>query len=73
MYQFMNIYLLYISYPTQTKVKLQFKPLKFPFISLCNMNPIRKSQLGNLRNDLLKKILEKVSKTQELLTPVYFW
>jgi hypothetical protein len=37
------------------------------------MNPIRKSQLGNLRNALLKKILEKVSKTQELLTPVYFW
>ncbi|CAC5414909.1 unnamed protein product [Mytilus coruscus] len=56
-YQLMQIYLLYKSYPTQTNVKIDFKPLPFPMVSICNMNPIRLSQVENVNSVLLKAIL----------------
>ena len=60
-YQLYNIISLYTSYPTQTNMELNFKPLAFPAITICNMNPIRRSQAQYLNLPLLTKILNGVS------------
>ncbi|VDI70491.1 Hypothetical predicted protein, partial [Mytilus galloprovincialis] len=49
-YQLYNVLALYKSYPTQTNVKLDFKPLKMPAITICNMNPIRRTKVDELSN-----------------------
>lgn len=60
-YQLYNIISLYTSYPTQTNMELSFKPLAFPAITICNMNPIRRSRAKDLNLPLLTKILNGVS------------
>ena len=35
----------YLSRPIKTKVSLQFESLRFPAITICNMNPVKKSML----------------------------
>ncbi|CAC5385141.1 SCNN1B [Mytilus coruscus] len=50
-------FITYQSYPTQTNVKLDFKPLKMPAITICNMNPIRRTKIDELSSELIQKIL----------------
>lgn len=57
----MNIYFMYNAYPTKTNVKVEFKPLPMPYISVCNMNPIRLSKVDLVTDPLLKDILRDVS------------
>ncbi|XP_076462883.1 acid-sensing ion channel 4-A-like [Babylonia areolata] len=38
----------FLSFPTKTVVKLKFSPLPLPALTLCNVNPIRKSFARNL-------------------------
>ncbi|VDI36236.1 Hypothetical predicted protein [Mytilus galloprovincialis] len=57
-YQLFNVLALYKSYPTQTNVKLDFKPLKMPAITICNMNPIRRTKVDELSSALIQKLLK---------------
>ncbi|XP_060579534.1 uncharacterized protein LOC132736423 [Ruditapes philippinarum] len=55
-----QLYLLfktYYSYPSQTSVSLDFSPIAFPAITLCNLNPVRKSQLH--RSEDLRDLLSE--------------
>lgn len=56
-YQLYTIMTLYYSYPVQTKVKVEFKPLPFPAVTICNMNTIRKSKVHTIKNSAIQKIV----------------
>ncbi|CAG2190335.1 unnamed protein product [Mytilus edulis] len=56
-YQLYNVLVLYQSYPKQTNVKLDFKPMKLPAITICNMNPIRRTKVVGLSSQLIQQIL----------------
>ncbi|XP_060606460.1 degenerin mec-10-like [Ruditapes philippinarum] len=45
----------FYSFPTKTSVRLDFKPLAFPALTFCNMNPIRFSQIAKYEN--IKKVI----------------
>ena len=36
----------YLSYPTSINTQLGFKQLPFPVVTVCNLNPYKRSQLG---------------------------
>jgi hypothetical protein len=40
----------FYSFPTKTSVRLDFKPLAFPALTFCNMNPMRVSQIFKYDN-----------------------
>ncbi|XP_060606461.1 degenerin mec-10-like [Ruditapes philippinarum] len=48
----------FYSFPTKTSVRLDFKPLAFPALTFCNMNPIRFSQIAKYEN-IMKVIVGK--------------
>ncbi|XP_060579755.1 amiloride-sensitive sodium channel subunit beta-like, partial [Ruditapes philippinarum] len=56
-YQLLGLYNNYYSYPIQTVVKLDSSAIKFPAISLCNMNPVKYSEL--IQIDSLNFILNE--------------
>ncbi|XP_060598498.1 amiloride-sensitive sodium channel subunit alpha-like [Ruditapes philippinarum] len=56
----------YYSYPVQTSVKLDFDSIAFPAITLCNMNPVRKSKLDNSEE------LTEVLKSKDNQQSVYY-
>lgn len=48
----------YYSYPIQTSINLEFNPIGFPAISVCNMNPVKRSKVEN--DTTFKQILKEV-------------
>ncbi|XP_053383792.1 amiloride-sensitive sodium channel subunit beta-like [Mercenaria mercenaria] len=45
-FQLVALFRTFQSHPVQTTVSLDFSTLRFPAISFCNMNPVRKSKIG---------------------------
>ncbi|XP_052090811.1 amiloride-sensitive sodium channel subunit beta-like [Mytilus californianus] len=56
-YQLYTIGTIYYSYPVKTNVKMEFRPLPFPAITICNMNTIRMSKIHEIQNEILQQIL----------------
>ncbi|CAC5418667.1 unnamed protein product [Mytilus coruscus] len=56
-YQLYTIGTIYYSYPVKTNVKMEFKPLPFPAITICNMNTIRMSKIHEIKSEILQQIL----------------
>ncbi|XP_063420400.1 degenerin deg-1-like [Mytilus trossulus] len=56
-YQLYTIGMIYYSYPVKTNVKMEFKPLPFPAITICNMNTIRMSKIHEIKSETLQQIL----------------
>ncbi|KAL4239590.1 amiloride-sensitive sodium channel [Mactra antiquata] len=57
-YQLYNLFRTYYSYPIQTSVSLEFSAIPYPAISICNMNPVRKSKLEQVKS--LEKLINKI-------------
>ncbi|KAK7099908.1 hypothetical protein V1264_022944 [Littorina saxatilis] len=47
-FQLVELFKEFYSFPVKTQVKLKFSPLALPALTFCNVNPIRKSYAANL-------------------------
>lgn len=56
-FQLYTIGTIYYSFPVKTKVKMEFKPLPFPAITICNMNTIRRSKIYDVQSNTLQQML----------------
>lgn len=56
-FQLYTIGTIYYSFPVKTKVKMEFKPLPFPAITICNMNTIRRSKIYDVQSHTLQQML----------------
>ena len=59
----------YLANPIQTTVELEFNPIPYPAVAFCNMNPIRKSQLG--LSTLLSDAVNGKKKVSYILKELY--
>lgn len=50
----------YLKFPKNTKVSLSFSNLRFPGVTVCNVNPIRKSMLGDIGQTKLQQLLDQI-------------
>lgn len=50
----------YLEFPKATKVSLSFNNLRFPAVTVCNVNPIRKSKLDEIVETELHQLLDKI-------------
>lgn len=57
-YNLVELFKTFYSNPIQTTVSLDFSTLQFPAISICNMNPVRKSKLTH-SPDLMNQLFPK--------------
>lgn len=60
----------YYQWPKQTKVTLGFSNLQPPFVSICNINPIRKSQIY-LASSNLRAVLEYAASLENHTNPLW--
>ena len=60
MFQMKSIYDKYYSYETTTSIKLKYSKLPFPSVTVCNINPLRKSMLEKYANEELVRLYEDV-------------
>ncbi|XP_060580389.1 FMRFamide-activated amiloride-sensitive sodium channel-like [Ruditapes philippinarum] len=65
-YQLVELFQTFYSNPIQTTVSLDFSTLQFPAISICNMNPVRKSKIG-MSIALVEELFPKKEKRTDSL------
>ena len=59
-WQIQGVFDLYFSYPVNTLIDVAYEPLEYPTITICNLNPVRGSQIHldtNLQNFFLDQIV----------------
>ena len=78
MYQLSKLGTAYYSRPIKTTVSLEFENLKFPAITVCNMNPIKKHSLTKSSSQIQRildpttKVILKIFNSRLALINVYF-
>lgn len=50
----------YLTWPKATKVSLSFNNLRFPAVTVCNFNPIRKSTLNEYGSERLQELISLI-------------
>ncbi|XP_062580983.1 amiloride-sensitive sodium channel subunit alpha-like [Saccostrea cucullata] len=56
----------YTNYPIKTKVSMKRDTLRFPAVSLCNMNPVKYSSLSLINGSELKNIIDPVPEERKV-------
>ena len=54
----------YLAHSTSTKTDIGFTNLEFPSVTVCNMNPIRYSQLGESTTEM-QNFIHQIEQTEQ--------